>query len=111
MHWNGGTDWGGEVGVSILQDRLGLSLGYRRLSGFPDLFVALNVSDLNGMVYWLTPWAERKKLDLSNPASDTLSTKSSCCLSEAATGLVRGRYRPEERRVSVRARPDAECPR
>jgi predicted acylesterase/phospholipase RssA len=68
VHWNGGTDWGGEVGVSILQDRLGLSLGYRRLSGFHDVFVALNVSDLNGMVYWLTPWAERKKLDLSDPA-------------------------------------------
>jgi hypothetical protein len=32
------------------------------------VFVALNVSDLNGMVYWLTPWAERKKLDLSDPA-------------------------------------------
>ncbi|HUM13520.1 MAG TPA: patatin-like phospholipase family protein [Myxococcaceae bacterium] len=70
VHWNGGTDWGGEVGVSMLQDRLGLSLGVRRLSGFNDVFVALSVSDLNGMIYWLTPWAERKKVtvtDLGRP--------------------------------------------
>ena len=63
VHWNGGTDWGGEVGLSMLQDRLGVSVGVRQLSGFNDLFVALNVSDLNGMIYWLTPWAERKKVN------------------------------------------------
>jgi len=62
VHWNGGTDWGGEVGVSMLQDRLGVSVGVRQLSGFNDLFVALNVSDVNGMIYWLTPWAERRKV-------------------------------------------------
>ena len=33
VHWNGGADWGGEIGVSILQDRLGLSVGVRQLSG------------------------------------------------------------------------------
>ena len=66
VHWNGGTDWGGEVGVSMLQDRLGVSLGVRQLSGFNDLFVALSISDLNGMLYWLTPWVERKKV--SDPA-------------------------------------------
>ena len=68
VHWNGGTDWGGEVGVSMLQDRLGVSVGVRRLSGFNDVFVALSVSDVNGMLYWLTPWAERKKLTVTDPA-------------------------------------------
>ena len=67
VHWNGGTDWGGEVGVSMLQDRLGVSVGVRQLSGFNDLFIALTVSDLNGMLYWLTPWAERKPLDVTDP--------------------------------------------
>ena len=66
VDWNGGTDWGGEVGVSMLQDRLGVSVGVRQLSGFNDLFVALSVSDVNGMLYWLTPWVERKKV--SDPA-------------------------------------------
>jgi hypothetical protein len=37
-------------------------VGVRQLSGFNDLFVALNVSDVNGMIYWLTPWAERRKV-------------------------------------------------
>ncbi len=68
VHWNGGADWGGEVGVAVLQDRLGLSVGVRQLSGFSDLFVALSISDLNGMVYWLTPWAERKKVTVTDPA-------------------------------------------
>ena len=67
VHWNGGTDWGGEVGVSILQDRLGLSVGVRKLSGFDEVLVALSVSDVNGMIYWLTPWADRKPV-VSDPA-------------------------------------------
>jgi len=62
VHWNGGTDWGGEVGLAMLQDRLGLSVGVRRLSSFDQVMVALTVSDVNGMIYWLTPWAERKKV-------------------------------------------------
>ena len=68
VHWNGGADWGGEIGVSILQDRLGLSVGVRQLSGFNDVMVAFSVSDLNGMIYWLTPWANRKKVDVTDPA-------------------------------------------
>ena len=68
VHWNGGTDWGGEVGVSALQDRLGLSVGVRRLSGFDDVFVAFSFSDVNGMLYWLTPWADRKPVDVSDRA-------------------------------------------
>jgi len=71
VHWNGGTDWGGEVGVSVLQDRLGISVGVRRLSGFDDVFVALSVSDVNGMIYWLTPWADRKPVDVTAPARPT----------------------------------------
>lgn len=66
VHWNGGTDWGGEVGLSVLQDRLGVSVGVRQLDGFQEVFVALSVLDLNGMAYWLTPWAERRKV--SDPA-------------------------------------------
>jgi hypothetical protein len=60
VHWSGGADWGAEGGISILQDRLGISVGVRQLSGWNDVFVALTVSDLNGMVYWLTPWAKRQ---------------------------------------------------
>ena len=68
VHWGGGTDWGGEVGLSVLQDRLGVSVGVRQLDGFHDLFVALSVSDVNGMIYWLAPWAERPKPVVSDPA-------------------------------------------
>jgi hypothetical protein len=71
VHWNGGTDWGGEVGVSILQDRLGVSVGVRQLSGFNDVFVALSLSDVNGMIYWLTPWAERRKVEVTDPVRPT----------------------------------------
>ena len=71
VHWNGGTDWGGELGVSVLQDRLGLSVGVRKLSGFNDVFVAVSFSDVNGMVYWLTPWADRKPVDVTVPARPT----------------------------------------
>ena len=67
VHWNGGTDWGGEVGVALLQDRLGISVGVRRLSGFDDVMVAISLSDVNGMLYWLTPWADRKA-PVSDPA-------------------------------------------
>ena len=67
VHWNGGTDWGGEVGVSLLQDRLGVSVGVRKLSGLNDVFVALTASDVNGMIYWLTPWAPRKAVDVTDP--------------------------------------------
>ncbi|HVP61310.1 MAG TPA: patatin-like phospholipase family protein [Myxococcaceae bacterium] len=68
VHWNGGTDWGGEVGVSLLQERLGVAVGVRQLSGLNDVFVALSVSDVNGMIYWLMPWAERRKVTVTDPA-------------------------------------------
>ena len=75
VHWSGGTAWGGELGISILQDRLGISAGVRSFSGEHDVFVALTVSDVNGMVYWLTPWAKRPAVqpgaEISAPARPT----------------------------------------
>ncbi|MDC0711883.1 patatin-like phospholipase family protein [Stigmatella sp. ncwal1] len=52
-----GVDVGGEVRVGGLQDRVGLSLGVRRMFARreegPGWFVALSVSDINGLAYWL----------------------------------------------------------
>jgi predicted acylesterase/phospholipase RssA len=65
VHWSGPgrVDLGAEGSVLVLQDRLGLSFGVRQLSisggtaGEP--FIALTIADLNGAIYWLTPWAAR----------------------------------------------------
>ena len=62
VNWNGGNSWGGEVDLLVLQQRLGVAIGVRQLSGFNNLFVALTISDVNGMLYWLTPWAPREKV-------------------------------------------------
>ncbi len=44
-------------------------MGVRQLNGFNNLFVALTISDVNGMLYWLTPWAPREKVnDPGRPA-------------------------------------------
>ena len=65
VHWTGPgrLDLGAEGTVLLLQDRVGLSLGVRELSisrgEAGAVFVALTISDLNGAVYWLTPWAAR----------------------------------------------------
>ena len=68
VHWSGGTDWGLETGVSALQDRIGLSVGWRQINGgLHQLMVALTLSDVNGMLYWLTPWAARKSPEVSVP--------------------------------------------
>jgi len=68
VHWSGGTDWGVETGVSVLQDRIGLSVGWRQINGgLHQLLVALSLSDVNGMIYWLTPWAPRKPPEVSVP--------------------------------------------
>jgi hypothetical protein len=68
VHWSGGTDWGVEAGVSVLQDRLGFSVGFREINGgLHQLMLTLSVSDVNGMVYWLTPWADRKPAEVSVP--------------------------------------------
>jgi len=46
-----------------LQDRLGFSFGVRELSisrgTAGAVFVALTIADLNGAMYWLTPWAAK----------------------------------------------------
>jgi hypothetical protein len=57
------VDFGAEASVLVLQDRLGLSLGVRELSlsrgTAGTVFVALTIADLNGAMYWLTPWAAK----------------------------------------------------
>ncbi|TMB01776.1 MAG: hypothetical protein E6J64_18635 [Deltaproteobacteria bacterium] len=65
VHWTGPgrVDLGAEGSVLVLQDRLGLSLGVRELSlsrgTAGAVFVALTIADLNGAMYWLTPWAAK----------------------------------------------------
>jgi predicted acylesterase/phospholipase RssA len=65
VHWThpDRVDLGVEASVMVLQDRLGLSVGLRDLSvprGTGDaVFIALTIADLNGALYWLTPWAAR----------------------------------------------------
>jgi predicted acylesterase/phospholipase RssA len=65
VHWNGPgrVDLGAEAAVLVLQDRLGLSVGLRELSlsrGMAgEVFFALTIADLNGAMYWLTPWAAK----------------------------------------------------
>ncbi|XXF75395.1 patatin-like phospholipase family protein [Myxococcaceae bacterium GXIMD 01537] len=52
-----GVALGGEVRLGVLQDRLAISAGVRRLSAAKSTsnegFIALSVSDLNGLAYWL----------------------------------------------------------
>lgn len=62
LGWNGaGSHFGAEFGLLVLQDRLGVSFGFREIGsdGWKTPFVALTVADLNGMVYWLFPPAWR----------------------------------------------------
>ena len=65
VHWThpDRVDVGAEASLMVLQDRLGLTVGLRDLSiprGTGDaVFIALTIADLNGALYWLTPWAAR----------------------------------------------------
>jgi hypothetical protein len=65
VHWSGKdrVAFGAEGSILVLQDRLGLSFGVRELSlsrgTAGDVFVALTIADLNGAMYWLTPWAAK----------------------------------------------------
>ena len=65
LHWTGPArvDLGAEAAVLVLQDRLGLSVGLREVSlsrGVAgEVFFALSIADLNGAMYWLTPWAAK----------------------------------------------------
>ena len=48
--------------VALLQERLALAGGIRSTAaGKRQAFVALSVSDLNGLAYWLTPWTTMQK--------------------------------------------------
>jgi predicted acylesterase/phospholipase RssA len=61
LDWRGGSRFGVEFDLTILQDRVGVSFGFRDLSGgnWNTPFVALTIADLNGMLYWLVPPAWR----------------------------------------------------
>ena len=61
LDWGGGSRFGVEFDVTLLQDRLGVSFGFRNLSGgnWNTPFVALTIADLNGTLYWLIPPAWR----------------------------------------------------
>jgi hypothetical protein len=61
LAWGGGSQFGVEFDVTLLQDRVGVSFGFRNLSGgtWNTPFVALTFADLNGMLYWLIPPAWR----------------------------------------------------
>jgi hypothetical protein len=55
LAWGGGSHFGVEFDVLALQDRLGVSFGFRDVSGgsWKTPFVALTIADLNGTLYWL----------------------------------------------------------
>ena len=61
LEWGGGSHFGVEFDLLILQDRLGVSFGFRDVSGgsWKTPFVALTIADLNGTLYWLLPAAWR----------------------------------------------------
>ncbi len=61
LAWGGGSVFGVEFDLTILQDRVGVSFGFRNLTGgsWNSPFVALTIADLNGMLYWLIPAAWR----------------------------------------------------
>ena len=63
VNWYGGTAWGGEVDLLVLQERVGVAVGVRQFGTENNLFVALTIADVNGMLYWLTPWAPREKVN------------------------------------------------
>jgi hypothetical protein len=48
--------------LALLQERFALAGGIRSTAaGKREAFVALSISDLNGLAYWLTPWGARQK--------------------------------------------------
>ena len=61
LGWGGGSHFGVEFDLLVLQDRIGVSFGFRNVSGgsWKTPFVALTIADLNGMLYWLVSPAWR----------------------------------------------------
>jgi hypothetical protein len=48
--------------IGLLQERLAVTFGIRSVaSGHQDAVVALSVSDLNGLAYWLALWSTSRK--------------------------------------------------
>jgi patatin-like phospholipase len=64
LPWNGdGALTPGVIGrIGLLQERLAITFGIRSLSlGHREALVALSVSDLNGLAYWLALWGAARK--------------------------------------------------
>ncbi len=63
LYWTGSNayNFGLEVDLAFLQDRFGVSFGFRSItpSGWQTPFLALTIADLNGALYWLIPAAWR----------------------------------------------------
>jgi hypothetical protein len=63
LYWSGSdaSNFGVEFDLTFLQDRFGLSFGFRNITpaGWYSPFVALTIADLNGALYWLIPSAWR----------------------------------------------------
>ena len=62
--WNGDPVlMPGVIGrIGLLQERLAITFGIRSLStGHQEALVALSVSDLNGLAYWLALWSAGRK--------------------------------------------------
>jgi hypothetical protein len=75
---------GGEVGVSMLQDRLGVSVGVRRLSGFTTSRRPLGLGRERDALL-AHSLGERKPVESPTPDVRHVSTKSSCWFSERAS--------------------------
>jgi Patatin-like phospholipase len=63
LYWSGNdaSNFGVEFDLTFLQDRFGVSFGFRDITptGWHTPFVALTIADLNGALYWLIPAAWR----------------------------------------------------
>jgi predicted acylesterase/phospholipase RssA len=61
LAWGGGSQFGVEFDLLLLQDRVGVSFGFRNLSAgtWNTPFVALTIADLNGTLYGLVSPAWR----------------------------------------------------
>jgi hypothetical protein len=56
LAWGGGSRFGVEFDLTLLQDRVGLSFGFRNSAGGTEaLPEALTIADLNGMPYCSFP--------------------------------------------------------
>ncbi|MBS2020954.1 MAG: patatin-like phospholipase family protein [Deltaproteobacteria bacterium] len=82
FHWQNeiGPEVGAEVRLAGVQDRFALTLGARtlRTNGsltFADGFIALEIADLNGLVFWLTPWGRAHSAAAAATAAEPAAAK------------------------------------